>query len=222
MALLTLPVAQPAAPRGARRGQPLPEAPDIPDSDSFISQMAPRRAVRVAAAFVQSANGAHALRLTLCRHLGLQAEQVLVLGPADAAPPRFAKIAQRWMRLRPAAPPIAAPVVAWWPMAWSALAGAAAGLLVGQGAGVDSGAQCALLAVFAVAGLALGLLAQRPDAARAVLRPRRFDACLQRRLAAGKHAVVVQGVHGPRAVEVVEALQSGGLYWCAEAPLQAP
>lgn len=146
---------------------------------------------------------------------GLRPEQALVLNPADASRPRFARISWRWTDRWPSEHAqyrtdrlISAGVGAW-------LAGMCMLLWLVADTSTDEGLHPLWLTGATLAGAALGaighLLFARP------LRPLRFDRNVQRHLSDGCHAVVVHGVPPHRQAEVMAVLRGRSQTWCTEA-----
>lgn len=191
----------------------------VADSDVFVTRVPPTRVMRVAAAFYRSREDAQAMRRLLRRHQGLARAQVLLLAPADRDGPRFAELRSQWDARRPQRPmpPGALPPAK--AMAVGLLTGLAVAVLwrLAVQATWADGVAVGTVAMLAGATLALvWALVRTPQPA-----PRRFDLALQKRLAQGLHAVVVQGVAERDAVDVIDALQASGVCWCAEAPLKS-
>ena len=174
------------------------------------------RLLRLAAGFVHTRDEAEALAHTLQRRFGLRRDQLLVLGPADSTPDRFAQAVHHWTRLRPPAQQ-REPLLEWLTAVAAGTLGGALLALGAQALGLADGMGPPELGVAALAiAVPLGVLVHtlvmpwRPSW--------RFDAALQRRLAVGQHAVVAQGLDRPEAAAAIAALQQASIYWCAEAP----
>ena len=174
-----------------------------------------RRVIRVAASIFDTRNEAENLSLSLQRHWGLYPEQIAVLAPADSQADRFLQLKQRWSRLRPKPSDSALGRTT-----HAALgAGIALGLTVAWALAVSVPlADAAALSTAVTLGGALvgrlvgGLMEPRPSR-------RHFDTRLQRKLAAGAYAVVVQGIPEDIAPPVFAKLRSAGHGWCAETAL---
>lgn len=176
-----------------------------------------RRVMRVAATFCDSHAEADALRHALRRQLGLDSGQLSVLGPADSEPVRFAHVRERWDRLRPRRFGRAL-LTALWVGIGAALGGVVALGWTVTGTAPVPLADIAALCIAATLGGALVGRLLNGMAEPGQSRRRQFDTRLQRKLAAGGHAVVAHGAPDAIAQELFEILQASGHGWCAEAP----
>ena len=198
--------ARPLAPAAVRRSAsaqmspPLQLTPTLPAALANHHARAERR-LSCAAGFLRSDGQAQQVAQDLRLVFGLDARQVGVLAPADAAAQRFAQVLRNWgLAPRPSADERRGT----WALALG-LAGVAALVALDLQLGaLLAGVAAVMLAAALVAGL-------RP-------RPSRFHRVVQARLAKGNWAVLVRDVPSALQADVLTALRYNCLQWCADAP----
>ena len=151
----------------------------------------------------------------LRQHHGLDASQLVMMGPRDAEPGRFARHRLRWTGRWSGGHPDE-------PGFWRWRAGAAGALVLGIAA-----AGWALQSDLPFAGLLVGLMAAALVAVvlgRHLVVPwsdppraRRFETTVRRQLSQGAWALVVHRMPRDRQAGVVALLRRASLRWCAVA-----
>ena len=165
-----------------------------------------QRRLSCAAGFMRSGAAAQQVAQDLRLVFGLDAQQVSVLAPSDAAAQRFEQVSRRWGssgRLMPSADERYG--------VWALALGLALVVVVVALLALDLklGALLAGLAAVVLAGALVVSL--RPQ-------PKRFDRTVQASLARGDWAVLVCEVPDALQADVLTALRYNSRQWCADAP----
>lgn len=203
-------------PRTAARILNTPHADALP---STLDTSAPMRDLSCGAGFFADAASAGTVRDRLLRELGLAERQVHLLAPGDARSRRFLRLSAGWRPRRAARRGIAEDT------RWMA-AGLGAMLVgfVGTTWAVNQpemplALQLLTLALSAAAGALPGwwLGGRQPaPSSRRRSSGQRFDQSVQRALADGQWAIVVNGVSPARQADVMALLRTSSLRWCVE------